>query len=86
MTNVDKVLKEDPRLKEIPNDQHKVRKEHIQKTLFTRVYQKVYHSLLNKDKLPFALKLCQISTGESFGPLFKSLLKPNTLLTTSLSS
>lgn len=85
MNIVNRVLTSNEALKAIPTEEHKKRIEVIRHQLFVQSYHKVYYALLNKDKLPFALKLAQINTGVQLDEYFKLLLRPTTLIQTSLS-
>ena len=81
-----KVLTADPELDKIPKTDYLIRIKAATKQMFIRNYHKTFYSLLNKDKMCFALKLVQIKLGTRFDELFKSLIKPTTLVVTNLSN
>lgn len=85
MNIVRQVLTNNATLKELPTDQYGERIVCIRSCLFLDTYHKVFHALLNKDKLTFALKMAQINSGGEMGEIFDALLKPTTIIKSSLS-
>ena len=57
MNMVHKVLTNNDELKAIPLEEYSGRIQCIKKSIFKESYHKVYHAMLNKHKLSFALKL-----------------------------
>lgn len=62
-------------LKLINKNNYNQRQDYIISSLFKEVYHRVGVSLLNKDKMTFAMKLSQIRLGEKFKEEIKILLK-----------
>ena len=85
MNIVNNLLSSNEELAKVDKANHAERIKVIQEQLFIKSYHKTFYTLLNKDKLPFALKLTQIKLGPLLADQFKSLLKPCSLINTSLS-
>ena len=85
MSTLLKVLEHDEELKKVAKTDYNARIIVATRQLFTSIYHKTNHALRNDDKLCFALKLTQIQLGARFDDLFKFLIKPSTLVVTSLS-
>ena len=84
MNIIMKLIKENEKLKAVDKQQHEKRIETIISELFKSIYHKTYYTFLNKDKLSFGLKLAQIKLGAQFQSDFNNLLKPCSLIKTSL--
>lgn len=61
------------------------RKDTIYRLLFEKIFGRVSNSLLTKDLIIFSLKLVQIKLPKQTNELFNLLIKPSTLINTSLS-
>lgn len=81
-----RVLERDEVLSKLPKNEFQNRIKVITKQLFINIYHRTFYSLLNKDKMCFALKLVQIKLGSKFDDLFKCLIKPANLVVTTLSN
>lgn len=79
------LLTKNESLMKISKTEAENRRKIIFDQLFTVIYKKVSNSLLEKDRIIFALKLVQIKLGKEYVETFTHLIRSSSILESSLS-
>eukprot|EP01016_Furgasonia_blochmanni_P042655 TRINITY_DN567_c0_g1_i1.p1 TRINITY_DN567_c0_g1~~TRINITY_DN567_c0_g1_i1.p1 ORF type:complete len:874 (+),score=315.79 TRINITY_DN567_c0_g1_i1:204-2825(+) len=85
METVYTLLNKNEGLHAIPKTESQRRLDYIFNELFIRIYHRVSHSLLNSEKLIFALRLAQIKLGTNCQEQFQAIIRTATVIETKLS-